>query len=127
MNEVGLGVPVPSWICLRMVQLVGQQTAERILCTGTLLQTQDAREAGLIDGTADTKEDLEDESFRRLRKMIEGVHEQPQVDTLRYLREDMAVKTKKLQEIDIDQLWNYVGNEKFRDGIRAYLAKLSKK
>jgi len=127
LNEVGLGIPVPRWLCHRMVQLVGQQNAERILSTGTLVTTGEAERIGLVDKAVSSMEELSQEATQRLEKLLVGVHEAPQVETLKYLRDDSSQQLQKLMTNDLDGLWNYLGNEKFREGIRAYLAKLSKK
>ena len=127
MNEVAVGIPVPKWLVEIMVQLIGVQEAEKILPRGAVISTEDAEANGMVDKSVGSNEELGREVTARFEKMLFGISEAPQVETFRYLREDFGKRLKTLQEDDMKNLWKYLGDDRFREGVKHYLAKLSSK
>jgi enoyl-CoA hydratase/carnithine racemase len=58
LNEVQVGLIAPSPVHRALVRLVGPHRAERMLVAGTLLTSEEAHAAGLVDELAETPEDV---------------------------------------------------------------------
>ena len=70
LNEVAVGLPVPSFLCDVHVATVGQRAAERMLPHGTMVNPDEARAIGLVHALAPADELLPlvlDEVSRRLQ------------------------------------------------------------
>ncbi|GAX72781.1 hypothetical protein CEUSTIGMA_g237.t1 [Chlamydomonas eustigma] len=49
LNEVQLGIPVPKYWGMLMTRLIGQKAADKLLLTGKLATSQEAKQLGLVD------------------------------------------------------------------------------
>ncbi len=57
LNEVAVGLAVPSFLCHVVSHLLGQRAAERLLTQGLLLDPEEALRVGFVDGLADPAPD----------------------------------------------------------------------
>lgn len=124
LNEVQVGIPVPHWLCDRMVYLTGRKHAEEILPVGSMIPTEKALQIGLVDEVVKTPEELEAAVQQRLTKVLVGIHESPQVVTWNYLKGETAKRVKVQMEEDMKNLWKFLGNDHFRDGVKSFISKI---
>jgi len=69
LNEIKLGVPVPYLADLMLRQIVGDQTATKILYNGEFMTTPDAKQLGLVDEIF-PQTDVEGQAIKKVKELI---------------------------------------------------------
>ena len=124
LNEVQLGLTVPTVIQLGLQRLVGAYRAERLLIAGAMLQPEEALEIGLIDEIVNAG-DVVGRSIEWLR----DVYKSPQLamlGTRQIARRDLAKIFEYSENLELDDFADSWFGSETQATLKALVAKLKK-
>ncbi|PVV00338.1 hypothetical protein BB560_005286 [Smittium megazygosporum] len=94
LNEVLVGLPLPSWLSKLLVNVVGFRNAELLGVDGLILSANDAKQYGLVDKVFASQEELFNASVERLRQRTK-IPPSAQLATLQYMRSEFIEEFDK--------------------------------
>lgn len=124
LNEVQVGLTVPTVIQLGLQRLVGAYRAERLLVAGAMLKPEDALAVGLIDEIVDAG-DVVDRSIEWLRDLYKS----PQLamlGTRQIARRDLAKIFEYPENLELDDFADSWFGSETQTTLKALVAKLKK-
>ncbi len=124
LNEVQVGLTVPTVIQLGLQRLVGAYRAERLLIAGAMLKPEDALAVGLIDEIVDAG-DVVDRSIEWLRDLYKS----PQLamlGTRQIARRDLAKIFEYPENLELDDFADSWFGSETQTTLKALVAKLKK-
>lgn len=124
LNEVQVGLTVPTVIQLGLQRLVGAYRAERLLIAGAMLQPEDALAVGLIDEIVNAG-DVVDRSIEWLRELYKS----PQLamlGTRQIARRDLAKIFEYPENLELDDFADSWFGSETQTTLKALVAKLKK-
>ena len=126
LNEVAVGLPVPHWLCDRMVEVVGHRNAERLLAVGATSTADDAVKLGLIDRAFDTRAEMDAAALESIAEVTRAPL-QAQHRTLQFLRHNFHRSFLAERVLDVDQSWLTVSSPDFQKAVKDLQTKLAGK
>jgi enoyl-CoA hydratase/carnithine racemase len=124
LNEVQVGLTVPTVIQLGLQRLVGAYRAERLLVAGAMLQPEDALAVGLIDEIANVG-DVVDRAIEWLRDLYKS----PQLamlGTRQIARRDLAKIFEYPENLELDDFADSWFGSETQTTLKALVARLKK-
>ena len=125
LNEVQVGLTVPSVIHAALARLVGAYRAERLLVSGTMLESEAARATGLVDERADV-----DHVVARARNWLEELLKLPRqamLSTRELARADLAALFADPANLPLETLLEMWFAPEAQDTLHAMVEKLKAK
>jgi Delta3-Delta2-enoyl-CoA isomerase len=125
LNEVQVGIPLPSVILAALRRLVGPHQAERLAVSGSLISPQEALDLGWIDDIAPL-----DEVIERACQWCESLLVLPSdamTKTRRQARADLVAIFDRGLEAELDEVIANWWNPSTQEALRALTARLKKK
>jgi len=125
LNEVQVGLTVPSVIHAALARLVGAYRAERLLVSGTMLESEAARATGFVDELADV-----DHVVARARNWLEELLKLPRqamLSTRELARADLAALFADPANLPLETLLEMWFAPEAQDTLHAMVEKLKAK
>jgi enoyl-CoA hydratase/carnithine racemase len=121
LNEVRIGIPIPTIVHEALARVVGRRQAERLCQTGSLLAPSEALEVGLVD-RIEPVDRVVASAVQWCRELTE-LPPHALAGTRRTVRRDLVEIVERSRSNDVEQLTN----EWFRPEVQAPLRKLAEK
>jgi len=126
LNEVAVGLPVPSWLCEVFVRTVGQHHAEKMLPVGAMLDAGDALKIGMVDTISTSSVGLQTQALKRLEAAFECSPLAQQI-TYSHVRKNYVDCFNALRDDDFAHSCQFVGSEIFQQQLAAIKHRKEKK
>ncbi|EDV58423.1 enoyl-CoA delta isomerase 1, mitochondrial [Drosophila erecta] len=126
LNETQLGIVAPKWFMASFLSVLPQREAERALNQGRMFTTEEALKVGLIDETANSKEEA-------IEKCVAFIGTFAKVNPLARSLTKQQFRAADLQQLqnerkeDLDKFLFFVNQPAVQKGLGIYLEGLKKK
>jgi len=126
LNETQLGIVAPFWFKDTMVNTIGQRHTELALMLGTLYNTQQALDVGMIDELVESREDCISSATKMVSKLTKIPSEARHVSKM-LMRQPTLDKLITAKEDDIEHFANFITQPIIQKPLGLYLEALKSK
>jgi len=126
LNEVQVGLVVSSVIHKALERVVGSRVAEKILVAGSVLNTQQALEIGLIDELADDPDEVVRRAVNWCEKML-ALPQLAMLTTRSLVRSDLHRLFDEINDLDIEKFVDIWFSDSTQATLKDLVERLKKK